>query len=177
VERRTHGRWGAVTALTPLHRGWTPWLRIVFFFGSLSNIAVRPLLRMRVIALGRWTLLPRDGSPPALMFETNWTGTWQNYIDDFARIMPVQWRAIWGGAEDFPGPKPVTELLRYIDKHDHDAEHFYCGYRDGASTQSVAEALALAPGLERLVRDADGLAPDEFARRWERFLTDEQENL
>lgn len=150
---------------------------MVFAFGSLSNVAVRPLLGMRVIALGRWTLLPRAGRPPALLFETNWRGAWESYIDDFARIMPWQWRSIWGGAEGWPGPKPVTDLLRYIDAHDHDADHFFCGYRDGATTQSVAEALALAPRLERFVRDADGLAPDQFARRWERFLTDVQENL
>jgi hypothetical protein len=170
-------RWGAVTALTPLRRGWTPWLRIVFALGSTTNVLVRPLLQMRVIALGRWTLLRRDERPPALLFETAWCGAWESYIDDFARIMPMQWRSVWGGAEEFPGPKPVTELLRYIGKHDHGADHFYNGYREGATTHTVAHALALQPRFERFFRDVDGAEPDEFARRWEDFLADVQAQL
>jgi hypothetical protein len=170
-------RWGAVTALTPLRRGWTPWLRIVFALGSSTNLLVRPLLKMRVIGLGRWTLLPREERPPALMFETNWTGAWESYIDDFARIMPMQWRGIWGGAVGFPGPKPVTGLLAYIDDHDHGADHFYSGYHEGATTQAVAGALALQPRFEQFVRETDGVEPDEFARRWERFLHDIQGEL
>src|SRR5215207_6921100 len=142
------GRWGAVTALTPLHRGWTLWLRIVFAIGSSTALLVRPLLQMRVIALGRWTLLRREERPPALLFETNWSGAWESYIDDFARVMPMQWRSIWAGAERFPGPKPVTGLLRYIAAHDHGADHLYSGYREGATTHTVASALALRPRLE-----------------------------
>jgi hypothetical protein len=171
------GHWDAVTALTPLRRGWTPWLRIVFAIGSSTNLLVRPLLQMRVIALGRWTLLRRQERPPALLFETNWTGAWESYIDDFARIMPMQWRSIWTGAKGFPGPKPVGGLLRYIDAHDHGADHLYVGYREGATTQAVAGALALAPRFERFVRDVDGAEPDEFAQRWERFLADVQREL
>jgi hypothetical protein len=166
-----------VTALTPLRRGWTPWLRVVFAVGSRTNLFVHALIEMKVIALGRWTLLPRQERPGALLFETNWSGASENYIDDFARVMPMQWRAIWTAAEGFPGPKPVTDLLRYIDAHDHGADHFYCGYRDGATTQTVAAALAVRSRLERLVRDVHGVAPDEFARRWQRFLTDVQHDL
>jgi hypothetical protein len=166
-----------VTALTPLRRGWRPWLRLVFAIGSRTNLLVQPLIKMRVIALGRWTLLPREHGPPALVFETSWSGASENYIADLARTMPMQWRSIWTGAEGFPGPKPVTDLLRYIDAHDHEADHFYCGYRPGATTQAVASALALRPQLERFVRDVQGVAPDEFARRWQRFLTDVQQHL
>ena len=166
-----------MTALTPLRRLWTPWLRLVFAIGSQTNLFVRPLIEMRVIALGRWTLLPRRERPDALLFETNWSGAWENYIDDFARVMPMQWRSIWTGAAGFPGPKPVSDLLRYIAAHDHGADHFYSGYREGATTQGVAAALALQPRLERFVRDVQGVAPDEFARRWQRFLTDVQQEL
>ena len=171
------GRWGAVTALTPLHRGWALWLWLVFALGSRTNILVRPLLKMRVIAFGRWTLLPREEHPPALLFETNWTGAWESYIDDFARIMPMQWSAVWGGAEEFPGPRPVTDLLSYIKERDHGADHFYTGYREGATTHTVANALALQPRLERFLHEVDGAEPDEFARRWEDFLTDVQGQL
>jgi hypothetical protein len=175
VERRQFGRWGAVTALTPLRRGWTPWLRLVFLFGSLTNVAAQPILRSRVIALGRWTLLPRAGKPPAMVFETNWSGAWENYIADLGRIMPWQWRSIWSGAERFPGPLPVTDLLSWVDVYDHGADHFYTGYDDSATTQTVSRALALSPRLTRFIREVDGLGPDEFERRWRRFTTEVQD--
>ena len=98
-------------------------------------------------------------------------------IDDFARIMPMQWRGIWTAARGFPGPRPVGGLLAYIDGHDHQADHFHCGYREDATAQTVTAALALAPRLERFVRDVDGAEPDEFARRWEHFLADVQGQL
>ncbi len=174
MERRRHGRWGAVTALSPLRRGWTPWLRLVFLFGSLTNVAAKPVLGARTIALGRWTLLPRSDRPPAMVFETNWSGAWETYVADLGRMMPVQWWSIWGGDERFPGPLPTTGLLDWVDLVDHDPEHFHTGYRPGATTDSVVQALALRPRLERFMRDVDGLGPDEFTRRWERFMTEVQ---
>ena len=138
---------------------------------------MRPLLKMRVIAFGRWTPLPREGHPPALLFETNWTGAWESYIDDFARIMPMQSARRLGRRGESPGPKPVTKLLSYIKKHDHGADHFYTGYCEGATTHTVANALALQPRFERFLRDVDGAEPDEFAERWEDFLADVQGQL
>ena len=175
MEHPRFGRWGAVTALTPVRRGWTPWLRLVFLFGSLTNVAARPLLKTRVIALGRWTLLPRSGRPPSMVFETNWSGAWENYIADFGRTMPWQWRSIWGGTERFPGPLPTTDLLSWVDTIDNGVDHFYSGYREGATTQGIARALALRPHFERFSREVDGVGPDEFARRWRRFVTSIQE--
>ena len=128
-----------------------------------------------MIALGRWTLLSRPGRPPALVFETCWSGAWENYIADLARIMPWQWRSIWSGAERFPGPLPTTDLLAWVDVYDLGADHFYSGYQDGATTQDVVRALKLRPKLERFARDVDGLGPDEFMRRWQRFSADVQD--
>ena len=146
----------------------------MFLFGRSTNVAVRPLIRSRVIALGRWTLLRRKGRPPAMVFETNWTGSWENYIADFGRTMPWQWRSIWGGTEGFPGPLPTTDLLRWVDVVDRQVDHYYTGYSAGATTQSIVRALELRSRLARFARDVDGLGPDEFARRWRRFAADVQ---
>jgi hypothetical protein len=110
-----------------------------------------------------------------MVFETNWSGAWQNYIDDLARIMPLQWRSIWSGAERFPGPLPVTDLLSWVDVYDHGADHFYTGYDEGATTQAVVRALELRTRLERFIDEVDGLGPDEFGKRWRTFTTDVQE--
>ena len=92
----TYRRWGAVTAVTKLKRCQRLRLLAVFAFGNATNILIRPLLQMKVIALARWTLWPDARHPTYLLFETNWSGSDQTYIPDFGRIMPRQWQAIWG---------------------------------------------------------------------------------
>lgn len=172
------GRWHAVTALTPVSsRAWAMWLRMVFAFGSRTNLLVAALIKMRVIAFGRWTLLDRPGQPPALVFETNWSGDPESYIPDFAMIMPWQWRAIWGGTAGFPGPLPATGLLAFVAENDCKADHFHTGYLDGATTGIVVSALEVDRRVEAFMRDTAGLAPLDFAERWDEFLAGIQENL
>jgi hypothetical protein len=150
VEGPGNGRWRAVTALTPLRsRAWVAWLRVVFAFGSRTNILVGGLIKLRVIALGRWTLLARPHNPPALVFETVWTGNPESYIPDFAMVMPLQWRGIWAGAEGFPGPRPAEGLLAFVREHDWGADHFFTGYTKGATTEIVVRALELDRRVER----------------------------
>jgi hypothetical protein len=178
VEGSGSGRWQVVTALTPLRcRAWVRWLTVVFAFGNRSTLLVRPLIRMRVIAFARWTLIDRPRRPPALVFETNWSGATASYIPDFAMIMPWQWRGIWAGACDFPGPLPATGLLEFVAAHDSGADHFHTGYLDGTTTEIVVGALELDRRIDRFLDDTDGLGPLDFADRWERFLFDVQDRL
>jgi hypothetical protein len=135
------------------------------------------LIKLRVIALGRWTLLARAHKPPALVFETVWTGNPESYIPDFAMVMPFQWRGIWAGAEGFPGPLPAEGLLGFVREHDWGADHFHSDYTNGATTEIVVRALELDRRLERFIDDTDGLSPLDFAARWDGFLVDAQEGF
>jgi hypothetical protein len=174
VEASTTGRWGAVTALTPLKRCRTPLLRAVLWFGQKTTIAVTRLLRMRVIALARWTLLPPGKDPQYLLFETNWSGSRQSYIPDLAMLMRFQWKSIWGNVKGFPGPVPTTDLLEYIGKVDYGTDHYWSDYAPDATTQLVLSALELEPRFERFVKSSRGLAPDVLAARWRQFATASQ---
>ena len=73
-EKVTYRRWGAVTAVTKLKRCQRLRLMAIFTFGNTTNILIRPLLKMKVIALARWTLWPDARRPTYLLFETNWSG-------------------------------------------------------------------------------------------------------
>jgi hypothetical protein len=177
VEASTTGRWGAVTALTPLIRWRTPLLRSVFWFGRRTKLAIIRLLRMRVIALARWTLLPSREHPRYLLFETSWSGSRQSYIPDLAMLMQFQWRSIWGNVVGFPGPVPTTELLSYIDEVDWGADHCWSDYAPGASTQVVLSALELQSQFEKFVRRSRGMPPDALAASWRQFTTKHQDLL
>ncbi len=135
------------------------------------------LLRMRVIALARWTLLPSREDPRYLLFETNWSGSQQSYIPDLAVLMQFQWNSIWGNVKGFPGPVPTTELLGYIDEVDWGTDHYWSDYRTGASTQVVLSALDLQPRFEQFVKSSRGLSPDVLSVRWREFVTNNQQLL
>lgn len=165
-EKVTYRRWGAVTAVTKLKRCQRLRLLAIFAFGSHTDILIQRLLQMKVIALARWTLWPDARHPTYLLFETNWSGADQTYIPDFGRLMPRQWRGIWGATTLFPGAIPTTELDRWVDVIDAGVGHFWTDYLPGASTQVVAQALKLEPQVARFVSDTQGASATEFDRRW-----------
>jgi hypothetical protein len=165
-EKVTYRRWGAVTAVTKLRRGQRLRLLAIFAVGNTTDILIRPLLTMKVIALARWTLFPDARRPTHLLFETNWSGADQTYIPDFGRIMPLQWRGIWGATTEFPGATPTTGLDAWVDRIDAGVGHVWTDYEAGASTQAIAQALALEEEVARFAADAKGTSATEFHRRW-----------
>jgi hypothetical protein len=169
-------RWGAINTVSPLKCWRTLWLKAVLAYGRtpLGAITSAPLVKMRVIALGRWTLLPSRERPRYLMFETNWSGAEQSYIADFATVMPSQWRSIWNNTANFPGPLPTTRLLAHIDTVDWGADHYWSDYREYATTHTIVNALELQDKLEKLIDRTRGASPSEFATEWARFSTDAQ---
>jgi hypothetical protein len=172
----TYRRWGAVTAVSEVKPALGDLqLRAVFLFGNITTIAARPLIKMKVIALGRWTLWPNKRNARYLLFETNWSGADQTYIPDFARIMRVQWRSIWGATKDFPGPLPTTRLLEFVDRVDFGVDHFWTDYHEGATTQVITSALELQPKIERFVNATSDLTPSEFQSRWRNLLVEIQD--
>ena len=173
TERVTYRRWGAVTAVTrigPFPRLQQLRLRAVFAFGNATTIAIRPLLKMKVIALARWTLWPDARHPEYLLFETNWSGSDQTYIPDFGRIMPLQWASIWGATTIFPGAIPTTGLLDWVGEIDFGVGHFWTDYELGASTQVIEQALALQTEVREFLGDTRGVSAAEFDRRWRELV-------
>jgi hypothetical protein len=154
---------------------WIPWGRLVFWIGRHTTLFVRPLLRLATISLGRWTIL-RWHRRRWLLFETNFNGMWQPYIEDLARTMRIQWRSIWGGAYDFPGPLPSERLLHWIERADLGAQHYYCAYRD-ATTKTIVSALEFEPAFRLFAAQARHLEPAAFHVAWRRFIADQQAHL
>jgi hypothetical protein len=172
-EKVTYLGWGAVTAVTEIKRRrhlQALRLMLVFAFGNTTTLAIRPLLKMRVIALARWTLWPDARHPSYLLFETNWSGSDQTYIPDFGRIMPIQWRSIWGATTLFPGAVPTTGLDAWVDVIDAGVGHFWTDYEIGATTQVIAQALELESPVERFLADTRGASAAEFHHRWEELV-------
>ena len=82
-----------------------------------------------------------------LFFESNFNGTWDQYIDAFSEVVPTRMKAIWGSSYGFPGPIPVEPFKAYIRKNEYVANHYWSAY-PGATTTEIISAQRVAAALD-----------------------------
>ena len=174
-----------LTVLTPVPRWWSLWVRLTWLVARLTGGVVQRRLRdLSFIQFAHWSLVRRWPGDPAvardraaprtLVFLTTYDGSSIQYIDAFVRVVPLQIEALYAGASGFPGPFRFRPVARYIDAHLHAVDHAYAANPD-ATTTSLTQALELSERLAAFERRAPRTRDDaQFAREWERFLTDAQ---
>jgi len=176
----TIGRMTGLTLLTPIRRQWVWMLRLGFFAGRFFPMAQNAILQFDFIHYVRWAIV--DGLPGErlryryLLFESNFDGPWQHYIDAFAYVVPRWIRLTWGRGPAFPGPPPAEPLKAWIAMNSLDGGHYYCAYPH-ASTRMVKGAVEVRERFQRLVEDSARLGPEAFAAAYERFLVESQARL
>jgi hypothetical protein len=189
-EPNCHGRARAMTVLSlvrPWYRwpGGVLWLRLVFkvgrtFAGSGSEVAELSFIHfLQFVIIDR---LPNFGQPrerlrqPLLMFESNYNGTFDQYIDTFSSRLTERMKTFWGTSYGFPGPQPVTPFKSYIRGNEFRVDHYYSAYPT-ATTTMITSALALSKPLRAFTIRAATISPEEFGDEYRRFLTEMQEDL
>jgi hypothetical protein len=182
------GRATAITVLTPMRWWGPPVLRVAFWVTTVTGLGLSTLRRLSFIHYARWAIIdrlpPREAGDahrehlnyPYLFFESNFNGTWDQYIDAFSEVVPNRMRAIWGSSFGFPGPLPTGPFKAYIRRNEFVANHYYSAYPE-ATTTMILSALQLEPRLRRFARRSAGMGAEEFAAAYERFLTDVQRHL
>ena len=184
------GKAQALTTLSPVTPAWALWLRAYFRVRQalpwLGGLLAAPLERLSFIHFGRWTLVREPApNPPAprerwrhsyLLFESNFNGRWDEYIDAFSYVLGRRMSMIWGGAHGFPGPRPAEPFKRYIRDNELAAVHFYSAYPEATAT-TVRAALELDRRLDRFLEETAGVDAHEFGRRFRRFATEVQRLL
>jgi hypothetical protein len=178
------GKATAITVVTPLKPWGRAVLGIVFWAGRHLSSTLEKLQQLSFIHYARWAVVPRfpdggDGEKlhhPYLFFESNFNGTWDQYIDAFSDVVPARMKAIWGTSYGFPGPVPVEPFKAYIRRNEYVANHYWSAY-PGASTTEIVAAQRVAHALDRFRRQAGRLDPDAFAAAYAGLLTDVQGDL
>ncbi len=122
----------ALTIVAPIKGGLFPLLilRLVLFLGSLGvRNAWGSLNGITSIHFARWLIL--DGGK-TLLFESNYDGSWESYIDEFVDVSSAGLNAIWANCVGFPerGCKDIESFKDVIRKHQHPALIFYRAYPD-----------------------------------------------
>jgi hypothetical protein len=159
-------------------------LSMVFWAGRNVKATLRKLRELSFIHFARWAVIGRF--PDAgrgerlghsyLLFESNFNGTWDQYIDAFSEVVPWRMRAIWATSYGFPGPLPVEPFKDYIRRNEFIANHYWSAY-PGATTTEIVSAGHVEAALEELCRRAPGLDPDAFRAAYNDFLASIQGDL
>ncbi len=174
------GRMTGLTLLTPVRPSWLLFLRLGFFVSWHAKVFNRHILQFNFIKFVRWTVvrdLPGEGlSYSYMLFESNFDGPWQHYIDAFAYVIPKDIRLTWGRGINFPYPPPSEPLKAWIARNSMEGGTYYCAYPQ-ASTRMVRSALNVRERFLPLAREAERMSPEEFAAAYERFLVEAQADL
>ncbi len=176
-----------LTMLTPVRPGWGTFLRFIVWTSRYHPYFRDHSLQFRFIYFVRWAVFDRlpYGGPPQvpdklryqyLFFESNFDTPWQKYIDAFAYVIPRDIRVIWGRGFAFPGPPPAEPLKRWIGRNSLPGAYYYHAYPE-ASTRMVLSGLRVKRRLAALVRECEGMSPEQFRTAYSRFLTDVQKDL
>jgi hypothetical protein len=174
------GRMMGLTLFTPVRRQWLPFLRLAFLVSWHAKVFNRHILQFNFIKFVRWTIvrdLPgEDLNHAYMLFESNFDGPWQHYIDAFAYVIPKDIRLTWGRGINFPHPPPSEPLKAWIARNSMEGGTYYCAYPQ-ASTRMVRSALNVRRRFAALARDAEHMSPEEFQAAYERSLVDAQADL
>jgi hypothetical protein len=178
------GRATAITVLTPVKPWGRPVLALVFWAGRNVTATLRKLQMLSFIHYARWSVIPsfpdEQGGEKLhhayLFFESNFNGTWDQYIDAFSEVVPQRMRAIWGSSYGFPGPIPVEPFKHYIRENEYVANHYWSAY-PSATTTEIISAAKVKPAIDDLRRRADGLDPEAFKRAYDDMLKTLQHDL
>ena len=178
------GRATAITVLSPVRPGGRFLLALVFWVGRHVTATLKKLQALSFIHYARWAVIRRfpDGGDgerlhyPYLFFESNFNGTWDQYIDAFSEVVPARMKGIWGTSYGFPGPIPVEPFKGYIRRNEYVANHYWSAY-PGATTTEIISAARVAQAVGDLRGRAPGLDPSAFKAAYEKLLADVQGDL
>lgn len=176
------GKAYAMNVLTPIR----PWkTRIQIFFFMLSRC--RPstlcgLLGLKLIHFARWVIIPRDawpdlgqpGGPPrprndAMLFLSNFNGTWDQYIDAFADGIPSGLDLFWYTSTKYPHSIPIAAFKDYITHNQVDTNAYY-NATPGAAQRDIKRALRVRLAIQELARVHVSGDAAAFARAWREQL-------
>ena len=147
------------------------------------------LKRLSFIYSARWVVIGRGGFPRLdprqpeerlnydyMVFCSNFTGTWDAYIDAFSEVIPTGIDGIWRWTVNYDPTRPVTRFKKHIAANQADTDYYYSAY-PGASTTDVRLALDLEAKLLAFADGALAMPPDRFDDAYSKFLLDIQNDL
>ena len=174
------GRATALTSINTLRPWGVPLLRALLFIFPALPFLLTKLRKLSFIHFARWvvfeSLRGEDFRHTHQFFESNFNGTWSQYIDAFSYVLPRELSAVFGFAFGWPGPVPAAPFKGFIARHEYAASHYYSAYPEATATM-VLSGLEVRRRLDDLRVRARRMDAAEFDAAWRKFLTDLQRHL
>ncbi len=103
-----------------------------------------PLDEIGTVHFARWVVLPDDAEGGTLLFTSNYDGSWDSYIEDFATIAAASFNAIYSNCEGWPagGATDIDSFKAYIREHQVGPDVYYRAYPN-ATVREIKSALRL----------------------------------
>ncbi len=108
-------------------------------FGNLSGLST--------IHFARWAIID-DGKN--LLFESNYDGSWENYIDDFVDSANAKMNMIWGNCVGYPrgGCQDIEWFKVYIRQYQIPAQIFHSAYPE-TTVKNILNDLKICKATEQ----------------------------
>ncbi|WP_430461194.1 hypothetical protein ACQUQU_18505 [Thalassolituus sp. LLYu03] len=184
------GKAYGMNVITPL-RWWTAlWQKLIFWVVVKTfPYFLKGLLTLSLIHYARWTIINRwsfprlDKSQPKenltysyMLFESNFNGSWDQYIDSFSFAIPSGLDMFWRWNIKYPKSIPLHDFYHYIRFNQVESDHYYNAY-PLASANDVKSAAALYTNLKSFAGETAALSDDEFLTAYHQFLAKNQHSL
>jgi hypothetical protein len=117
-----------LTLITPIITG-----KDVELAAILAQVQANPsaiIGQISTIHFARWVIIDNgkgDGGKN-LLFTSNFDGTWQSYLGDFAVKIPQGLDEIWGHCVGYPGCNPFDPFCQWVDQYQVVTNCFYPAY-------------------------------------------------
>ncbi|MAY16069.1 hypothetical protein [Thalassolituus sp. UBA2009] len=184
------GKAYGMNVLTPL-RWWTAlWQKLIFWVVVKTfPYFLNGLLTLSLIHYARWTIINRwsfprlDKSQPKekltysyMLFESNFNGSWDQYIDSFSFAIPSGLDMFWRWNIKYPKSIPLHDFYNYIRFNQIESGHYYNAY-PLAAANDVKTAQKLFTNLNNFQKNTASLSDEEFFQAYQQFLASNQHNL
>jgi hypothetical protein len=126
-------------------------LRAVFLFTQIGLLLKGSLSTLPTIHFAQWSMIDEGKN---LLFESNYDGTWENYIDDFVDYAFLGLDAIWGQSPVYPpgGSRNIEAFKAVIRNQQYPAQFFYSACPD-CTVHNISDDLTLKAAVLKLTSD------------------------
>lgn len=184
------GKSYGMNVITPL-RWWTAiWQKFAFWLTTTRpSFFLKGLLTLSLIHYARWTIISRNSFPRLsssqpketlkysyMLFESNFNGSWDQYIDSFSFAIPKGLDAFWRFNIKYPKSIPLHDFYHYIRFNQVESDHYYNAY-PLASSNDVKSAICLYKALQKFTRAHKDVSDDEFFVAYQKMLSQQQNAL
>ncbi len=114
----------------------------------------------------RWVIIPSKmmGDKPYLLFESNYNGSWDSYVDDFVQYACRRMNLIWGKCQDYRswGAQDTEWFKQHIRNYLFPAQAYYSAYPD-LTVRNILTCLRVAEVL-KTTQNSDKVVQGKIAQ-------------